>query len=105
MYIDWEYIKLLKDKGYAVDTSTPERILETVKYQLQICEKLITKATSKRKELEMIIKCGEESKGEVSFESMIANLNYALGFNVNEDITLSRFNEYQKIITAKNKAK
>lgn len=104
LYIDWEYIKILKEKGYSIDTSTPERILETVKYQLQVCEKLITKSTSKRKELDMMIKGGEESKTEISFESMLANLNYALGFNVNEDLTLCRYNEYQKIITAKNKS-
>lgn len=105
LYIDWEYIKTLKEKGYIIDTSTPERVLETVKEGLNRCENLITKAVSKRKELDLMLKQSESgSKDGPGFEQMIANLNYALGFTVSEDLTLARYNEYQKILRAKQKS-
>jgi hypothetical protein len=103
IFPDYEYIKILKEKGYNIDTSTPETIIDSVNGGLQKCDGLITKATTKRKEIEMIMN-QNESKDKVGFESAIANLNYQLGFNVDDNLTLSRFNEYQKIIKAKHKA-
>ena len=104
LYVDWEYIKFLKSKGINIDLSTPERILETVKHALHKNEVLITKAVTKRKELEKIVSQSESNNEGPGFEQLIANLNYGLGFNVNEDITLVRYNEYQKILKAKTKA-
>ena len=103
LYVDWEYIKLLKDNGYNIDTSTPERILETVKEGLHKCEVLVTKATSKRKELEKLMKQGESDSNEMGFEQILANLNFNWPNPVSEDIKLCTYNEYQKILIAKNK--
>jgi hypothetical protein len=103
LFPDYEYIQILKEKGYPIDLSSPESIVNSVNVGLQKCEKLITKATTKRKEIELLIKQSETSE-EIGFEQVIANLNYQLGFNIDDNLTLARYNEYQKIIKAKQKA-
>lgn len=97
-----EYFDILKDKGYNIDTSSQEAINNSIDAGLHKCDNLITKATSKRKEIDTILKQSDTGEA-MGFEGVIANLNYNLGFNVDENITLSRFNEYQKIIKARNK--
>lgn len=104
LFLDWEYLKILSDKGYKIDTSTPEKVLESVTLNLHRCENLITKAITKKNEIDLMLKQRESSGDGPTFEQMLANLNYALGFNVNEDLTLSRYNEYQKILKAKQKS-
>jgi len=44
----------------------------------------------------------KESSGEVTtFEGIMAGLSMSLGFEIKDDITLLRFNEYKKLITKK----
>lgn len=104
LYVDWEYIKFLKDKGIKIDISTPERILETVKDALHKNEGLITKAITKRKEIEKIIGQSESKNDSHGFQQILANLNFNWPNPVGEDIKLCTYNEYQKILKAKIKA-
>lgn len=101
---DWDTLLYLKNKGYAVDTTNYESVIESIKINLHRCENLITRAVSKRKELEKLLKGKEESGGVKGFEEVLAHLNFSLGFNVDENITLARYNEYQKILRARQKA-
>lgn len=102
--IDWEIIKLLKSKGYSIDTTNRATVLESVRTSLQRNENLVTKATMKKKELERMFQTKAEASERRGFEEILANLNFALGFTVDENITLARYNEYQKILKARAKA-
>jgi hypothetical protein len=100
--LNWEVLQVLKSKGYTirtVDGKKTEETLEDLRNGLRRNENLITKATMNKKALERMFKEREE-KGEKQkgFEEIIANLNFALGFNVDESITLARYNEYQRIL-------
>lgn len=104
-YVEWKWITALRDAGYMINTETPDTILESVNAGLRRCENLITKATSKRKEIEKMMQDNKKSKGdEFGFTQLMAHLNFALGYPEKEDITLSQYNEYQKILKAKAKA-
>lgn len=95
-----EYIAILKSKGYNIDVNNYRASLEA---SFRKCENLVTKAVMKKKELERMFE-GKESEGETKgFEEVLANLNFALGFTVEDTITLARYNEYQKILKAKQK--
>jgi hypothetical protein len=102
-FIDWDYIVDLNKKGYIIDTTSPETILKSVTEGLHVCEGLITKAESKRKEIEKLIK-HKQATNEGTFDQALAHLNFSLKFNVDENITLARYNEYQKILKARQKA-
>jgi hypothetical protein len=102
--VDWEVIQTLSKKGYEIDTTDRNSVVQSCQAGLQRCENLVTKATMKQKELQRMFH-GREQKGEAqSFESVMAHLIAAMGFHINEDLTLARYNEYQKILKAKQKA-
>lgn len=103
--LDWEVLQVLKSKGYTIRTSQRSETLEDIKNGLRRNENLITKATMNKKALEKMFKDRQDKQEEQKgFEEILANLNFALGFNVDENITLSRYNEYQKILIARAKA-
>lgn len=99
--IDWEVVQTLHAKGYEIDWGNK---VVSIQNSLRRNENLITKATMKQKELQRIMQSREEKKESKGFEEILAVLNYQLGFNVNEDITLARYNEYQKILKKKQQA-
>jgi hypothetical protein len=92
---DKEVAGLLAEKGYKID---PKNYIESLNKAFRKSENLITKAISKQNELHV----EQEQRGESSFEEIMANLVVGLGFHVNDDITLSRYNEYRKIIKKKH---
>jgi len=102
-FIDWEYIVELKKRGYVIDTTSPETIMASVEAGLRKCENLVTKATMKEKELQRMFEARGEGKAH-GFEEIMAHLNFALGFTVPDTIKLSAYNEYQKILKARERA-
>lgn len=98
--IDYQYIEQLRKLGYKIDTTNTQLYTESLSNGLRRADNLKTKIESKAKELQLLFKGGENGKPE-TFEQVLAHLNAGLGFNVNEDITLSRFNEYKKILKAR----
>lgn len=103
--VDWEVLKILNDKGYEIKINeNGYAIYDSVKLGLSRCENLITKATMKQKELQRMFQGVESKRDTHSFESVMAHLIAALGFNVDENITLARYNEYQKILKERQKA-
>lgn len=99
--IHWEYLEFLNKKGYTVDIDNK---YESIKALLRRCDNLVTKYTMKRNEIDKLMGDGKEKAKPVGFEELIANLHFALGFPVDENITLSRYNEYNKILKARVKA-
>lgn len=99
--IDYEKLQKVRSLGYRIDTSNTLTYTTSLTNALRKCENLNTKLVAKRKEIDLLFK--DAVKNKTGFEEIIANLNYQLGFNVNEDITLARFNEYKKILNRKRK--
>jgi len=102
-FIDWEYISDLKNKGYLIDTTSPQTIMDSVTDGLHKCENLVTRAIMKEKELQRMFEARGETKAH-GFEEVMAHLNFALGFTVPDTVKLSAYNEYQKILKAKERA-
>jgi hypothetical protein len=102
--VDWEVLKTVTDKGYDIKVKDGYADLESVQAGLRRCENLVTKATMKSKELQRMFQGKEEKAEPQSFESVMAHLIAALEFNVDENITLARYNEYQKILRERQKA-
>lgn len=99
--VDDNYIEELRNKGYKIDTSDSIKYAESIAAALRRSENLITRLKMKSNEIsEMIGRDGGSSPA--SFEEIMAGLSLALKFAVPEDIKLSRFNEYKKIITERN---
>jgi|SRR5690242_19183927 len=106
-YTVWDEVKehyeYLNRKGYKIDTSSPEAIMDSVTAGLHKCENLVTKAVMKEKELQRMFEARGEGRSQ-GFEEVMAHLNFALGFTVPDTIKLSAYNEYQKILKARERA-
>ena len=99
--VDDNYISELKDKGYRIDTTNSITYIESINAALRRSENLITRLKMKSNEIQdMMGKQGGERAS--SFEEIMAGLSLALKFAVPEDLKLSRFNEYKKIINERN---
>jgi len=100
--IDNDLISFLKEKGYHIDVESNSRTKyeESIHAAMRRSDNLITKIRMKQNELAMMADKG--SGQNAGFEEIIANLSFMLGFTVNDDITLARYNEYRKIIKKKH---
>lgn len=103
--IDDEYIEELKQLGYNIavskdpDQSGKKAYLESLEAAMRKSDNLVTKLKSKYNELlDLTKEVGEE---RVTLGSLIAQVSFALGFNIPDTITLSQFNEYKRIVKQK----
>jgi len=86
-------IQFLKEKGYNILTTGAYAYQESIEAALRKASNLSTKITMKINEMNNI-----EVGKEVGLEELLAGVSVALGFAIADDITLARFNEYQKIL-------
>lgn len=100
---DWKHVIYLKSKGHTIDFTTYDTMITTVRAALHKNENLVTKAVSKRKELEKMLAGKEEGK-PLEFVDIMAQLNFAWPNPVSDDISLAGYNSYQKILKARQKA-
>jgi hypothetical protein len=97
--VDNDYIAFLGDRGYKIKTTNSIEYAESINACLIRSENLITRMTMKANELKQYIM---ESSGDLTtFEGIMAGLSMSLGFEIKDDITLLRFNEYKKLINKK----
>ncbi len=99
--VDDNYIEELRNKGYRIDTTDSLKYAESISNALRRSENLITRMKMKSNEISDMIGRDGGSKG-ATFEEIMAGLSLALKFAVPEDIKLSRFNEYKKMISERN---
>lgn len=101
---DDELIMWLKNKGYIIATTDNIVYAESINRAMHSSDAIITQLTMRRNK--MLVRSKEqESVALVGVEEVIANLSFSLGYEVSDSITLARFNEYKKIIRAKNEAR
>jgi len=97
--IDLGSLEYLRNKGYAIDTSSKEKYIESLKGALSKRENLMTRINMKRKEIENLSLQAAGSKGtERGLEQLLASLSFQVGFSIPEDVTLARFNEYGRVL-------
>lgn len=100
--VDNDLISYLDSKGYKISTHTSLAYVESLNAAMNKSNQLITKIEMRSK---AILKANEQSKGsnqQLTFETLMANLTIALGFNIDDSITLARYNDYNKIIKKNN---
>lgn len=99
--IDDAHISFLGSKGYKIDTSTGSKYANSLSSALRKCENLLTKIIMRQNEISNQL--NEKEQKPVTLEQLLAHVSAGLGYEVKDDITLSRYNEYKKILEAKNK--
>ena len=100
--IDYEAIKFVRKKGYAIALTNSKAYADSIYSAIRRSDNLLTKISMKRNELLKMQPKGDAR--QESFESIIANLTVELGYSIPDDITLARYNEYVKIIERKHLA-
>lgn len=102
--IDDGDIAWLGERGYMIDVDHGySGYLNSLYIVGKKSDNLRTKIKSRFKELKDFGKTGDAPVEAYSFQEVLANLNANLNFSVNEDITLAAYNEYRRIIKAKQK--
>lgn len=101
--VNMESVAYLEKKGYKIDFSSKENYIESLKAADKKRSNLMTRINMRRKEIEKLTannKPGEQ-KG---LEQILAALSFQLGYTVEDNITLARYNEYNKILKQKAEA-
>ncbi len=102
--IEDELIIFLEQEGYKIDKGDYHNSIIT---GLNKSNNFVSRLTAKENELDKLTGNNGKvikSKKPVTFEELMASITIDLGFVVSDDITLSRYNEYCKVINAKRKA-
>ena len=97
-------VEYLRNKGYTIDTTSNEKYAESLTAALKKRENLMTRINMKRKELERITLQKKSGEAERSLEQLLAMVSVQVGFQLEADITLARFNEYARIIKVRQAA-
>jgi hypothetical protein len=100
--VDKKLIERLNKMGYRISTKNSQEYEDSLVAAIRKSDNMVTKITMRQNELNTLFKAQEGNKSKRSFEQVIADLTVGLGFIVNEDITLARYNEYRKIIQKKH---
>jgi hypothetical protein len=98
--IDDNYIAYLKTRGYYINTIGGASYKQSIYNCIQQSENIKSKIRSKLKAIE---KRSAEAGTPASFEEIMASLCAALGFHVPDDLKLSRYNQYLKLLKDRNK--
>lgn len=95
-------IQDLAKYGYKIDTSSSENYLASINAAKRKVLNLANRIGINKIQINTIINQASDIKPK-TFDSLIAELNLRLGFVVNDNITLSRYNEYNKVLMEKAK--
>lgn len=93
-----EYIAVLEELGFTFDLTDSATYKESLLNAIARSRNYETKIRSKRNEIESEIPDDQQKTEQPTFEELMANLTMHLKFNLPDDLTLSRFNAYQKEI-------
>jgi hypothetical protein len=99
--IDIDCLVYLRKKGYKINTSSNEKYLQSLNDAMHRSDNIISKILSKHKEIQKAVGERKGSNKQMGFEEMMAHLKMNLEMQVSDDVTLARYNEYYKIIKAK----
>lgn len=101
MKVDHEDVKELSSRGYRISTKDSEGYAESIYNSLRKVDNLITKSEMKRKEIDRNFS-GKEKTGKSEFVDVIAGLEIALERQIEDNITLAKYNALCKLAKRKN---
>lgn len=95
-----EHIKNLRLLGYNISLESSQEYKKSLYEADKRANSIITRIKLKRNEM----KSEDDSKDSspISFDHMITSLNTALKFSVDDNITVSRYCEYKKVLKSRN---
>jgi hypothetical protein len=96
-----DLIKFIRDKGHKINTETDQQYEASLMALNSKADSFLTRIKMKANELDN----KSETTEKQSFDSIMASISLQLGFTVNDDITLSRYNEYKKLVKARKPRK
>jgi hypothetical protein len=97
--IDWEALTEIRSRGYKVVTDPPSDYTKTLNAAFSKCNNLITKINIKRGEIERSMPKDKEKGNGDSFDTIMASISMAAApMIIDENVTLSRFNEIKKVL-------
>lgn len=102
-YVYDDYINFLNKKGYRINTDSASGYAKSITAAGRKADNLQSKIASKVKEMER--KGSQNSGSPRTFDDVMAELTAAIGFSVPEEVTLARYNGYQRVIRDRNKKK
>jgi len=100
--VDEVIINDLRFRGYKISTDNDKKYLESINAGLRRVTNLSTKIGLANSQMEEIIAMAKSVKRK-SADELLAEVSAGLGFAVDDNVTLARFNEYSKIVAEKNK--
>jgi len=100
--VDEVIINDLRLRGYKINTNNDKKYLESINAGLRRVSNLSTKIGLANSQMEEIIAMAKSVKRK-SADELLAEVSAGLGFAVDDNVTLARFNEYSKIVANKNK--
>lgn len=92
--IDFDLIQKVRDLSYTINLENSQRYADSLYATSRQVDNLATRI--KMQYNRMALNTVDKTGG--GFDEAIVNLNMALGMEVNDNITLARYNEYCKII-------
>jgi len=95
--ISGDSVLYLNSIGIEVDTTSKESYVASLLAALKKRENMMTRINMQRKELEKIITQTKVTE-EKGIEQILAVLSYNIGFPIGDNVTLARFNEYNKLV-------
>lgn len=102
---DYSDVKYVRKKGYKIDLTDSDTFTKSLDAATKRTEGLVTRIKMKQNEIAALYKeAGHGSGNRMGFEQVIANLIFHLGFQVDDNITLARYNAYKQIIKQKQEA-
>jgi hypothetical protein len=93
-------VAVLGQRGYVLDFRSSEQFAESIYANMLKSQNLVTKITMKRNEINGFVSSNGAVQG---FEEVMADLIASLNVNVDDNITLARYNEYKKVIKLRHK--
>jgi hypothetical protein len=101
--IDDNLIGMLGRKGYKIQTSGSKAYRESIESSSKKADNLKTKIVLREIEIQKFAGNKKDNKKQIGIEELIATLSLQLGFEVDDTITLCRYNQYAKILKERSK--
>lgn len=95
-----EDIAYLQSKGYRINLKT---LTKTINAAIKRSDNLITRMRMKESEIKKLSGNDGEEKVQISFQDVITDLNFALGWRAaDENITLAAYNRFRILLKRKD---
>jgi hypothetical protein len=103
--MDHDMIRQVREAGYKIDCSSSAAYAKSITRAFKQSDNLVTKYTSKQKEIEALVGKDDSSQNQESetFEDVWAALSLAVSpMIINDDIRLSQYNAIKKQVQRRN---